>query len=109
MAFDEGLAERLRDALAGNESVVEKKMFGGLAFMVRGNMCVGIVKDMLMARVGPLQYEECLSLPGAKEMDFTGKAMKGMVYVDAQTIEDDKKLELWVEYCHKFIASLPSK
>ena len=63
MAYDEGLAERLRECFSGNESVVEKRMFGGIAFMLRGKMCVGIVNDTLMARVGPDQYDDALKQP----------------------------------------------
>ena len=77
MAFDEGLAERLRGIFAGQMDVAEKKMFGGLAFMVRGSMCVGVTGDELMARVGPDQYDEALTLPHARHMHFTGKRMKG--------------------------------
>jgi TfoX/Sxy family transcriptional regulator of competence genes len=109
MAYDEGLAERIRILMPDMDGLVEKKMFGGLSFMVRGNMCVGIVKDELMARVGPDQYEESLALPGAKEMDFTGKAMKGMVYIEPAAIDEDEALLAWIERCLNFVQSLPSK
>ena len=75
MSFDEGLAERIREQLQDRSDVEEKKMFGGLCFMVSNHMCCGIVKDTLMARVGPDNYEGCLAEKHASEMDFTGKAM----------------------------------
>ena len=74
MAYDEAVARRVREALAGTPDVVEKRMFGGIAFMVRGNMCCGVIGDRLMLRVGPKGYETALSRPHAKPMDFTGKA-----------------------------------
>ncbi|MDX1341775.1 MAG: TfoX/Sxy family protein [Reinekea sp.] len=109
MAYDEGLAERIRNALPDIDGLAEKKMFGGLAFMVRGNMCVGIVKDQLMARVGPEQYPQALQQPGAREMDFTGRVMKGMVFVDAQHISEDDQLQYWCDLCLGFVAGLPGK
>ncbi len=81
MAFDERVAERLR-GLFDTVPVMEKRMFGGVAFMVRGNMCAGVTGSNLMLRVGPQAYEECLRLPHAKPMDFTGKPMKGYLYIE---------------------------
>ena len=75
MAFDEGVAQRLREHFQGRDDIAEKKMFGGIAFMHCGNMCCGIVDDILMARVGPDAYAEALAKPYAREMDFTGKAL----------------------------------
>lgn len=109
MAFDEGLAERIRYALKDEPGVTEKKMFGGLCFLVSGNMCCGIVKDTLMVRVGPAQYEECIQLPHARVMDFTGKALKGMVYVDPEGIAEDKDFQLWIDHCRIFVKTLPPK
>ena len=109
MAYDEGLAERLRLVLAGRHDVVEKKMFGGLAFMVRGSMCVGVSGDELMARVGPDQYDESLALPDARQMDFTGRPMKGFVYIGTEGTESDDDLSGWVERCLGFNAALPAK
>lgn len=109
MAFDEGLAHRIRDLLQSRNDVEEKKMFGGLCFMISGHMAVGIIKDELMARVGPDQYEECLSAEHAKEMNFTGKAMKGMVYVTPAGLREDRDLEQWLNTCLTFIRSLPPK
>jgi TfoX/Sxy family transcriptional regulator of competence genes len=109
MAFDEGLAHRLRELTEEKPNVLEKKMFGGLSFLVSGNMCFGIVGDELMVRVGPDAYAECLDLPHAREMDFTGRAMKGMIYVSTDGFEEDDDLEAWVSRGFAFAASLPAK
>ena len=109
MAFDEGLAQRLREILAARDGVVEKRMFGGLAFMVSGHMCCGVLGEDLMARVGPAQYASLLQLPHARVMDFTGKPLKGFVYVGHEGIESDDELLVWVERCLEFTDSLPPK
>ncbi|VGO14929.1 hypothetical protein PDESU_03499 [Pontiella desulfatans] len=109
MAYDEGLAERIREILADVPDVTEKKMFGGLCLLVSGNMCCGIIDDILMARVGPEQYEECLKLPHAREMDFTGRPMKGMVNVDPEGIAEDEDLSAWIDRCMVFMKTLPRK
>jgi len=109
MSYDEGLAERIRDVLQDRTDVEEKKMFGGLCFMVSNHMCCGIVNETLMARVGPDQYEKCLARKHASEMDFTGRAMKGMVYVSPGGIKSDSSLARWIKYCTIFVESLPPK
>ncbi|NQV41166.1 MAG: TfoX/Sxy family protein [Candidatus Marinimicrobia bacterium] len=109
MAYDEGLAERIREILHGRPDVEEKKMFGGLCFMVSDHMACGIIKDTLMARVGPVNYEKCLSMEYAGEMDFTGKAMKGMVYVSPEGLDSDSELASWINTCVDFVKSLPPK
>ncbi len=109
MAFDEGTAQRLRDAFTHRRGVSEKKMFGGVAFMLRGHMCCGVVGDVLMARVGPDQYDAALTRPHARKMDFTGKPMNGFVYVDPPGFETDSALEDWIATCERFISTLPSK
>ena len=109
MAYDEGLAERIRSELSSRGDVVEKKTFGGLCFMVAGNMCCGIVGDTLMARVGPDQYDACLAEKHAREMDFTGRAMKGMVYVSPDGVDADADLAKWLGRCLAFVATLPAK
>jgi len=109
MAFDEGLAERIREALADRGGIAEKKMFGGLAFLSRGYMFVGIVDDVLMARVGPAEYQAALARPHVRVMDFTGKPMKGYVFVDPPGYESDEGLSDWVDRCHGFVRSLPPK
>ena len=109
MAYDEAVAGRVRKALAGATDVVEKKMFGGIAFMVRGNMCCGVIGDRLMLRVGPDGYEAALSHPHAKPMDFTGRPMKGMVYVEPEGFTSPRDLKTWIEKAMEFVLSLPAK
>ena len=109
MAFDEKLAERVRSVLKRRRGVSEKKMFGGLAFLVNGHMACGIIGDDLMVRVGPETYEEALKKPGARPMDFTGRAMKGMVYVGPRSIRRASSLETWVERGLSYARSLPPK
>jgi TfoX/Sxy family transcriptional regulator of competence genes len=109
MPYDEGLAERVRQELDERADVTERKMFGGLAFLIAGNMCVGVVGDELMVRVGPDAYDESLRQPHARKMDFTGKPMKGFVYVTAEGVEADRELRRWIERGTRFAASLPAK
>ena len=109
MAYDEGVAQRIREYLEGRDDVVEKKMFGGIAFMVFGNMCCGVVDDTLMARVGPDEYAQTLELPYARAMDFTGKPLRGFIYVDPEGFADDGDLSIWIERCLSFISILPPK
>lgn len=109
MAFDEGLAERIREVLGDNPKIQEKKMFGGLAFMLNGNMACGLIKEDLMVRVGPKNYEEVLSKPHARKMEFTGRPMKGFITVDAEGLEDDKMLKTWIKQGIDYAGSLPAK
>jgi TfoX/Sxy family transcriptional regulator of competence genes len=109
MAYSEQLAERVRGFLTHEEGYSERKMFGGICFMLHGNMCCGVVNDDLMARVGPDQYDECLSLPGARMMDFTGRPMKGMLYVGEEGMNTSAKLDDWVRRSMKFVRTLPKK
>lgn len=109
MSYDEGLAERLRESLQSQRDISEKKMFGGLAFMSRGYMFIGITGDILMARIGPDDYEQALSRAYVRVMDFTGKPMKGYVFVDPPGFESDSDLSDWVQRCHRFVQSLPPK
>jgi hypothetical protein len=109
MAFDEGLAERIRDLVADQPGLSERKMFGGLCFMLVGYMCFGIVGSELMVRVGPDAYEETLGLPHAREMDFTGRSMKGMVYVEEAGLSEDEDLGEWLDRGTSYAGSLPPK
>lgn len=109
MAYDEGLAERLREVLQSQRGISEKKMFGGLAFMSEGYMFIGIVGEVLMARIGPGYYREALARPHVRVMDFTGKPMKGYVFVDPPGFENDADLSDWVRRCQLFVRSLPRK
>ncbi len=110
MAYDEGLAERIRDVVMDNHpTFVEKKMFGGIAFMLRDYMFCGVIDDTLMARVGPENYANALQKPHVREMDFTGRSMKGYVYVAPEGIESDDDLAYWVNLCAEFVTTLPPK
>ena len=109
MAYDEGLAERIQNLLLDRPNISDKKMFGGIAFMLNDYMFCGINGDSLMARVGPENYAESLSKPHVREMDFTGRSMKGYVYVAAEGIESDESLQYWVGLCAEFVQSLPPK
>lgn len=109
MAYDEGLAQRIRELLDERRDVGEKKMFGGLAFMLGGHMCVGVVKNDLMVRVGPDAYASALAEPDAREMDFTGKPMRGLIYVDGEAVESDARLEFWLTRGVAYAGSLEPK
>jgi len=100
MAYDPYLEERIDKVLRDNAvSFVSKKMMGGLCYMVDDKMCVGIIKDMLMCRVGPDQYDEHLSKEHVQEMAFTGRPMKGYLFVRADGYDMDVDLEYWVQQC----------
>ncbi len=109
MAYDEGLAERIRGILNDRRDVSEKKMFGGIAFMIRGHMSVGIVKNDLMVRVGPETYDDLVRRPHARPMDFTGRPMKGFVYAASAGLDEDEDLERWVGHGLRYAVSLPAK
>ncbi|MBN2530897.1 MAG: TfoX/Sxy family protein [Deltaproteobacteria bacterium] len=109
MAYDEGLAERIRDVLSNHCQFEEKLMFGGICFMVNGHMCAGVVSDTLMARVGPEQYSEALKKKHARKMNFTGRPLKGMVYVEVAGIRASKALTQWILLCLEFVSTLPPK
>lgn len=109
MAFDEAVANRLRSACAGTPDLAEKRMFGGIAFMVAGHMACGVVDDTLMVRVGPDRHAQALKRPHAREMDFTGRSMKGFVYVDAAGFATDQALADWVELSLEFVRTLPPR
>jgi len=109
VTYDEGLAERVRGAMDHLHGVVEKKMFGGLAFMVRGHMSVGIVKDELMVRAGPEACAYLAAKPHARVMDFTGRPMKGFLFVEAAGLEEDHDLAHWIGHAVEYALSLPPK
>lgn len=109
MAFDEALAERVREALVGRAEVSERKMFGGIAFMVGGNMAVGIVGDDLMVRLDPDDAERALAEPHVRPMDFTGRPAKNMVFVDSGGTATDEDLAAWVDAGADYASSLPPK
>lgn len=109
MAYDEALARRVRESLRGKRGVTERSMFGGVAFMLKGHMFVGISESSLMARVGPDKYESALAMKGARVMDFTGKPMRGYVFVDANGVKAPADLRRWVKLCADFAATLPAR
>ena len=107
MAYNEELADRMRGVLAPGNDFIEKKMFGGLAFMLGGNMCCGIIKGDLVVRVDPDSYENALAKPHARPMDFTGRPLKGMVYVGPEGYRTDEELKYWLDQALSFALSLP--
>ena len=109
MAFSEELALRMRQCLGEQAGVTERKMFGGLCFMVSGNMLGGVMGNEVIVRVGADRYEDALELPHAREMDFTGRPMRGFVVVSAEGIASDDGLDDWVQRGLKFALSLPPK
>lgn len=96
MAYNEKLADRVRETLSSIKKVEEKKMMGGLTFMVNGKMCVGIFQDELMARIDPEVYEVALSKKGCRAMDFTGRPMIGFVFVSHEGTKSKKDLDQWI-------------
>src|SRR6185503_20079428 len=97
MAYNEKLADGTREIIARtHKNVEEKKMFGGLCFMVNDKMCVGVEQERLMVRIDPAKSEEVMEKEGCKPMDFTGKVMKGYVFVEAEVLQTKKELEYWI-------------
>lgn len=109
MAYDEAMADRVRRALADQTRVEERKMFGGLAFLLQDHMCIGVNREDLMVRVGPDDYEAALEQPHARQMDFTGRPLRGFVFVDRKGVETKEDLDRWVERAVGFVLSLPPK
>jgi len=109
MAFDEKLAARLRKLLGDRSDIKEKKMFGGLAFMLGGNMCCGVVGDRLMLRLGHEGAAAALAEPHTAAMDFTGRIIRTMVYVGGEGIASDDALAGWVREAVAFTQSLPAR
>jgi TfoX/Sxy family transcriptional regulator of competence genes len=109
MAYDEGLAQRIREILDGQPGLVEKKMFGGVGFMLHGNMACGVYEDKLIVRVGLEGYEQALSKPHTTVFDITGRVMKNWVTVEAAGCESDDDLVEWVQQGVDFSLTLPPK
>jgi hypothetical protein len=109
MAYDEGVAQRIREAMEQAPGLVEKKMFGGVGFMLHGNMACGVNGDDLIVRVGPERYEETLARPHAREFDLTGRPMRGWVTVTPDGYESDEDLSAWVQQGVDYALSLPAK
>jgi TfoX/Sxy family transcriptional regulator of competence genes len=109
MPFDQTIADRVRPHLARRRGFSEKKMFGGVGFLLDGYMCVGVWKDWLIARIGPDDYDAALTKPGVKEFDITGRPMKGWVMIDPSGARGDLELSAWVEQAVDFVSTLPPK
>jgi hypothetical protein len=109
MAFDESLAPRIRDTLARKRGIEEKKMFGGIGFLLNGNLLVGVWKNSLIVRLGPDEAEVALVEPHVKVFDITGRPMKGWVLVEPKGVEDDERLTGWIQRAVKFVGKLPAK
>ena len=109
MAFREALAGRIRQQLARRKNVEERSMFGGVGFLLNGNLLVGVWKDSLIVRIGPDEGEEALLEPHVKEFDITGRAMKGWVLVEPGGVEGDDQLKAWIQRAVKFVGTLPAK
>lgn len=109
MAYDEKLAARVRNVLGGTRGVSEKKMFGGLTFMLRDHMCCGIVGNKLMVRIGPEQTRKALTRAHTSKMDFTGKPLKGFLYVEPAGLRTARELRSWIGLAKNHIMKLPPK
>jgi hypothetical protein len=109
MAYSESLAERIRGILARRRGITEKKMFGGVGFLLNGNMLVGVWNTSLIVRLGPDNFDNVLRQPHVGKFDITGKPMKGGVMVEPEGIEDDEQLSQWIGRAVKFVGNFPAK
>ena len=109
MAYDEKLAQRIRLQLGNRRGISERKMFGGMAFMLDGKMCCGVLDSNLVARLSVDDCAAALRTPHVRPMDFTGKPLKGFLYVGAAALRSDAALRSWVEHCVTFVNTLPAK
>jgi hypothetical protein len=109
VAFDEVLAARIRDFLSGTEGLVEKRMFGGVAFLLNGNMCCGVHKEDMIVRLDPEQTEKALSERHVRAFDLTGRPMKGWLLVTGEGVVTDAALGKWIDVATSYAGSLPAK
>ena len=109
MAFDETLAERIRKALARKKGITEKKMFGGIGFLLNGNMCVGVWKESLVVRLDSEEFEDALKEAYVSEFNITGRSMKGWALIGPQGVATDAELKEWIGRAVKFVETLPAK
>jgi hypothetical protein len=109
MPFSQSLAQRVRQILTDQHGILEKKMFGGVGFLLHGNLLVGIWHTSLIARVGPDQYQAALTEPNVREFDITGRPMRGWVMVEADGIDSDDRLRAWIDRSLEFVVNLPAK
>lgn len=109
MAYDESLAQRIRDGMARMSRISEKKMFGGIAFLLNGNMCVGVWKDSLIVRLDPTEGAAALYEPHVREFDITGRPMTGWIVVEPAGLEEDRSLNEWLQRAYDFVSTLAPK
>ena len=109
MAFDDTLAQRVRKHFDSRRDFVEKHMFGGVCFMIRGRMCCGIIDSSLMVRLDPDDADRVADQPHVRPMDFTGKSMRGYLFVDAEGVATPKALKQWVDRCVAHVETMPVK
>ena len=109
MAYDEGLAQRVRELIQGHRGYEEKKMFGGIGFLLRGNMACGVIRDDLIVRVGEENYTDSLLKPHVELFDITGRAMKGWIIVKEPGYHNDQDLEEWTSQGVAYALTLPAK
>ena len=109
MAYSESLARRIRQVFAGRRNILEKKMFGGVGFLLYGNMCVGIWKTSLIVRLGPEKAEAAMKEPNVVEFDITGRPMKGWAMVEPDGLDTDGQLNHWIQRAVEFVETLPIK
>lgn len=109
MAYDQGLAQRVGDALADRADIEERMMFGGIGYLLNGNMACGVHADRLIVRVGPERYRDALEEPHTREFDMTGRPMTGWITVGPEGYESARELEAWIEQGLRFAGSLPAK
>ncbi|MGY8766973.1 MAG: TfoX/Sxy family protein [Pirellulales bacterium] len=109
MVYDEHLNDRVSRVLLNRKGIVPKKMFGGIGYMLYGNLCVGVGKDSLIARVGLDNYEDALEQPFVSEFSPTGKPMRGWVLISLEALEDEDELQSWIRVAYRFAKSLPPK
>jgi TfoX/Sxy family transcriptional regulator of competence genes len=109
VAYDEGLADRIREVISARSDVTERRMFGGVGFMIAGNMSVGVIGEDLIVRLDPEEAEAALEEPGVREFDFTGRPMKGWVFIAPEATAKDDDLTSWVDAGADYASSLPAK
>ena len=109
MAYSEALADRIRQAFGRPRGLTERKMFGGVGFLLNGNLCVGVWKTSLIVRLDPAETETLLRQPHVRPFDITGRPMKGWLLVAADGLEADEQLAAWIERAARFVRSLPAK
>ncbi|HEX5105285.1 MAG TPA: TfoX/Sxy family protein [Pirellulaceae bacterium] len=109
MPYSESLADRIRQTFGRRRGLTEKKMFGGVGFLLNGNMCVGVWKTSLIVRLDPVDADESLSQPHVRPFDITGRPMKGWLIVEADGLETDDQLASWIQRSIEFVAGMPRK